>query len=313
MSKILVTGGAGFIGSHLTDVLVQEGHTVFVMDNLSTGRKEYVNPRARFYELDIRSPQAKNFVVSERFEAIFHLAAQIDVRKSAKDPLTDADINIMGSLNILEAAKVSGVKRFVFSSTGGAMYGQTEQRPTSENYPATPITPYGIGKLAIEHYLQYFRDLFGLSSISLRYSNVYGPRQNSQGEAGVVAIFSDRCLRGKPLQINGDGKQTRDYVYVDDVIKANLLALASNSCGQYNIATGVETDVNAIARLIQESANKKSRIYYGPPRQGDIYQSCLDASRFKKEFAWKAVIDVNEGIRRTVEWFLRNAPYVPSA
>jgi len=227
--KILVTGGAGFIGSHLVDRLIKEGHKVVIIDNLSTGKKENLNPRAKFYQLDICSPKISEVFKKEKPKAVFHLAAQIDLRKSVNDPVFDANINILGSLNLIQnflqnlKFKIQNSK-FIFSSTGGAMYGNADIIPTPENYSARPISPYGIAKLSIEYYLYYYQKVFGLNFISLRYGNVYGPRQDSKGEAGVVAIFCDKILTGATSIINGNGRQTRDYVYVDDVVEANILA-----------------------------------------------------------------------------------------
>lgn len=301
--KILVTGGAGFIGSNLVDELIKQSHEVLVIDNLSTGNKANLNPKAKFFELDIADNKLAEVFTAEKPEIIFHLAAQIDVRKSVADPVWDAQQNILGSINLLENCKNHGVKKVIFSSTGGAIYGDTDKIPTNEEHPALPISPYGIAKLTIEKYLHYYQTVFGLPYVILRYSNVYGPRQNSKGEAGVVAIFCDYLLAGKQPVINGDGKQTRDYVFVGDVIKANLLALDSNKIDIYNIGTGVETDVNELAKLIKNNIETKQEFSHGPAKEGEQQRSCLDTGKAKKELGLQPEINLVAGIEQTVSWF----------
>jgi UDP-glucose 4-epimerase len=243
MARILVTGGAGFIGSHVADHLVAAGHDVAVVDNLSTGRREFVPPQAEFFLYDISSPEAAELIRSWRPEALVHHAAQMNVRFSVADPVTDARENILGSLNLFQAAMEAQVKKIIFASTGGAIYGDEAPIPARETDSPWPDSPYGIAKLAVEHYLRYYQQEHGLTTISLRYANVYGPRQNGLGEAGVVAIFIEKFLAGQQPIINGDGLQTRDFVYVKDVVAANLQALDYPHSGTFNIGTGRETDI----------------------------------------------------------------------
>lgn len=300
--KILITGGAGFIGSHIQDAYIKKGLKVIVVDNLSTGDKKNLNPKAKFYKADITSPQIRSIIKKEKPDIVNHCAAQIDVRKSVADPVWDAKVNILGIINLLEAALEAKVKKFIFASSGGAIYGDTNVIPTPETHLAKPASPYGIGKLASEKYLHYYNLQYGLEYVSLRYANIYGPRQNSKGEAGVVAIFTDKVLAGKQPIINGNGKQTRDYVYVDDVAKANLLALKAKT-GIYNISTGIETDVNHIFDKIIKSAGAKIKIKFGPAKPGEQKRSCLDWGLARKTMGWTPKVNVNEGIERTVEWF----------
>jgi len=301
--RILVTGGAGFIGSNLVDALIDAGHQVLVVDNLSTGNKNNLNPKAKFLQLDIKDKKLAEVFSSEKPEIVFHLAAQIDVRKSVADPIWDAEQNILGSVSLLENCKQSKVKKIIFSSSGGAIYGDTDKIPTTEDQPERPISPYGIAKLTIDKYLAYYQQVFGLPYISLRYSNVYGPRQNSKGEAGVVAIFCDKILAGQQPVINGDGKQTRDYVYVADVVKANLLALDSDKVGAYNIGTSVETDVNDLAELIKQAAGSDLELSHGPAKAGEQQRSCLDFYKAEKELGWQPAVNLEDGIKKTFEWF----------
>jgi len=302
--KILVTGGAGFIGSHVADAYINQGHEVVIIDNLSTGRKEFVNPKARFFELDIRSDKAHRLILEEKFDVINHHAAQINVRKSTDDPIFDADVNILGTLNLLEAAKKTGVKRFIFASTGGAIYGEQDYFPANEEHPTKPISPYGIGKLTVEKYLYYYNYVFGMSYVVLRYSNVYGPRQNPHGEAGVVAIFCERMLTGEKATINGDGKQTRDYVFVEDVVRANVLALETDHVNEiYNIGTGKETDVNTIFCKLRDMIDLKIEEFHGPAKPGEQRRSVIDPAKAEKLLGWKPVYDLEEGLKATVEFF----------
>lgn len=301
--KILVTGGAGFIGSHTVDLLVERGDTVWVVDDLSSGRLENLNPEAEFHQLDISEEGLLLMFAEEKFDAVMHCAAQIDVRKSVADPVFDARANILGTLNLLECARRTGVKRFCFSSTGGAIYGDTDQRPTPVGAPCEPISPYGVAKLSIEHYLRFYRVVHGLESYVLRYGNVYGPRQNPHGEAGVVAIFARRMLEGQPLTINGDGLQTRDYVFVEDVARANVLALSAPTGGLVNVGTGVESDVNRVFQLLNESLGAGREESHGPPMPGEQRTSCLDVSATREALGWTPRVALDEGIRRTADWF----------
>jgi len=301
--KILVTGGAGFIGSNLVDALINVGHDVCVVDNLSTGQKENLNAKAKLFEMDIADKKLSEVFDREKPEAVFHLAAQIDVRKSVADPVADAQINILGSINLLENCKKFGVKKFIFSSTGGAIYGDADIIPTPETYEQKPISPYGICKLSVEKYLHYYHVVFGLPYIILRYANVYGPRQNFQGEAGVVAIFCSKLLAGNQPTIWGAGKQTRDYVFVGDVVAANLAALKSDKVDIYNVGTSVETDVNQLAEEIKKNISTDLEFSYGEAKVGEQQRSCLDYSKIKKELGWEPKVKLIEGIKKTVEWF----------
>ncbi|RLC39550.1 MAG: UDP-glucose 4-epimerase [Candidatus Nealsonbacteria bacterium] len=301
--KILVTGGAGFIGSHLTDKLIEQGHKVTVVDNLSTGKKENLNPKAKFYQLDIQSPEIAGVFEKEKPEIVFHFAAQIDVRKSVENPIESAKVNILGSLNLLENSRKYGVKKIIFASSGGAIYGETDVIPTPESYPENPQSPYGIEKLAIEKYLNFYRKTLGLNYIALRLANVYGPRQNSKGEAGVIAIFCDKMLKNKEVIINGDGEQTRDFVFVDDVVEAVLLAMEKEKSGIYNIGTAKETSINEIFRKIKELTNSNCQEIHGPEKPGEQKRSCLDYSRAKEELNWQPKYSLEEGLRETIEWF----------
>jgi UDP-glucose 4-epimerase len=301
--KVLVTGGAGFIGSHLVDALLERGDEVLVLDDLSTGDRANLNPGPRFFELDIRDRAAADLVRSEKPDAIAHLAAQMSVSRSVREPVFDGEVNVLGSLNVAMAAVDAG-SRIVFSSTGGALYGDAETIPTPETAPAWPVSPYGIAKLAFEHYLFGFRAQYGLSYLALRYANVYGPRQNPHGEAGVVAIFCEGMLGKRKYTINGPGTDTRDYVYVDDVVAANLLALDSDVCDHLNVGTGRQADTNTIHRLVAERLGKPPDAEHGPARPGDLRASALDAAKIEATLGWKPKVDLEEGIARTVDWFL---------
>lgn len=303
--RILVTGGAGFIGSHIVDALVDRGHRVTVLDDLSSGQEENLNRRAKFIKGDVTN-QKKLESVFKRVEpeAIFHLAAQINVRASVEHPTIDAECNILGSLRLIDMAAKAGVKKLIFSSTGGAMFGDDAQYPANEDEPATPLSPYGLAKLTIEKYLDFYHRERGLAYISLRYGNVYGPRQNPHGEAGVIAIFTSLMLDGKAPVINGDGTQTRDYVYVGDVVKANLAALDSEiDEGVFHVGTSKETDVNEIFRLVNWQFGKAFEATNGPAKNGEVKRSALDASKAEALLGWKPEVDTSEGITATVTWF----------
>ena len=300
--KVLVTGGAGFIGSHVVDAHLDEGHEVVVVDSLVTGRRETVNPRARLLELDIRDPALREVFARERPEIVNHHAAQASVVASVADPTHDADVNVMGTLNLLELAREFGARRFIFASTGGAIYGEPERIPADETHPTLPLSPYGISKMAGEHYVRFFGGA-GMSFAILRYANVYGPRQDPHGEAGVVAIFTNAMLSGNRPTIFGDGTQTRDFVYVEDVARANVLAAASEESGLVNIATGVETSIEELYRLLASATGFREPPVYAPPRTGDVYRIALDPRRAEEWLGWVADISLAEGLRRTVEWF----------
>ena len=306
--KILVTGGAGFIGSHVADAFVDKGHSVVVVDDLSMGRKTNVHAKARFVQRDIRDEKIKELFQEEKFEVVNHHAAQMDVRKSVEDPLFDASVNVLGTLNLLENCKRFGVRKFIFASTGGAIYGEQDYFPADENHPARPISPYGVSKLAIEKYLFYYGEVYGLHHVVLRYANVYGPRQNPHGEAGVVAIFASRMLQGGQPVINGDGGQTRDYVFVQDVVRANVLALEFSKTDTFNIGTGVETDVNTLFMLLREFSGAKCEEKHGPPKEGEQRRSVLDASKAQHLLGWSPTVLLREGSCLTVGHFKDHSP-----
>ena len=298
-----MTGGAGFIASHLVDALVDRGDDVLVLDDLSTGDHSNLNPEARFFELDIRDPAAAELVRSERPQSISHHAAQMSVSRSVAEPVFDAEVNILGSLNLAQAAIETG-SRMVFASTGGALYGDADVIPTAETAPAWPVSPYGISKLSFEHYLFGFHRTRGLSYSALRYGNVYGPRQNPHGEAGVVAIFCEGLLGKRPFKIHGAGTDTRDYIHVADVVRANLLALDSDLCDHFNVGTGQQADTNTIYRLIAERMGKPLAVEHGPDRAGDLKASALDSTKIREALGWKPEVSLEDGVAETVDWFL---------
>ena len=305
--KVLVTGGAGFIGSHVCDQFVRAGHEVIALDNLSSGKKENLDPRVRLAVLDIRSPEAAELIRSEKPHAICHLAAQMDVRRSVEDPRFDAEANILGMLNLLEAARVSGVKKVIFSSTGGAIYGEQDVFPAPESHATRPVSPYGVSKASGELYLGYYRAQYGLQYVALRYANVYGPRQNPHGEAGVVAIFSQRLVAGSPCTIFGDGGQTRDFVFGPDVARANLLAFEKDYVGAVNIGTGIETDINRLFTLLAQAAGSNIQATHAPGKPGEQRRSCIDASLARKVLGWEPTVGIADGLRQTVEFFRAKA------
>jgi UDP-glucose 4-epimerase len=304
--NVLVTGGAGFIGSNLADALVHNGHNVTIIDNLLTGKRRNIPPQAEFFELDIARPEIDNVFEKGKFQILFHLAAQMDVRKSVENPAIDAEINILGGLNLLQAAVRHKVKKVIFSSTGGAIYGEQEEFPASENHAANPVSPYGVTKLAFEKYLFFYNFQHGLPYVSLRYANVYGPRQNSEGEAGVVAIFCKKLLSGQKAVINGDGLQTRDFVFVDDVVQANLLAMNFDSSMAFNVGTGIETDINTIFDKIKSSAGSSHRRINGAPKSGEQRRSCISYDKIKRYMGWSPLVNLDQGIEQTVAYFKAN-------
>jgi UDP-glucose 4-epimerase len=307
--RILVTGGAGFIGSNITDHLLSLGHEVVVMDDLSTGFAENINPAAGFLEMDIRTDEAHQAVLSGGFDAICHHAAQMDVRRSVREPVFDSSVNIGGTLNILEAARASGVKRVVYASTGGAVYGEPEYIPVREDHPVNPICHYGVSKHTVEHYLFLYRHLYGLGYVVLRYPNVYGPRQNPWGEAGVTAIFTVKYLSGTPPRINGDGEQLRDYVHVADIARANALALDLSrpelSGGIFNIGWGQGHSVRELDALIRELTGTTLEPEYGPPLPEEILKVSLDATRARTILGWKPTIPFEKGLKDLVAFHRR--------
>jgi UDP-glucose 4-epimerase len=301
--KVLVTGGAGFIGSHLVDRLVQEGHEVIIVDNLATGKRRNINRAARFYKLDIQSWRLERVFRNERPNVVMHLAAQMDVRKSVEDPMFDAQVNILGTLNVLQQAVRHGVRKVVFSSSGGAIYGEQETCPAPESHLTQPLSPYGLSKLCGEQYLSYFQRVSGLQVVSLRYANVYGPRQDPEGEAGVVAIFIQKLLNNEQAVINGNGRQTRDFVFVEDVVDANLGMMGQETKGTYNVGTGTETSVNDLFRMLIQLTGSTCKEVHGPTKKGEQARSVIDSTKLRQELSWEPKTDLNEGLRKTVDYF----------
>jgi len=306
--NILVTGAAGFIASHVADACVTAGHAVTIVDDLSGGSMENVNPKAVFHRADIRDAVIGEHFRREKFDVVIHHAAQMDVRRSVDDPAFDASVNIIGSINLLEHSLKNGVKKFIFASTGGAIYGEQDHFPADESHPQRPLSPYGISKLAVEKYLFYYGEVHGLKSIALRYGNVYGPRQNPHGEAGVVAIFATKMLAGGQPVINGEGRQTRDYVYVGDVVRSNMFALGYDKAGVFNVGTGVETDVNTIFRTLRDLAGSSCREEHGPAKKGEQLRSVIDPGLLKRTFGWSPETTVADGLRKTMEYFKSKQP-----
>ena len=308
--RVLLTGGAGFIGSHCADAFVADGDALTILDDLSSGVRAHVPAAAVFHRIDIRSPEAARLAREGRFDVVVHCAAQMDVRKSVADPRFDAQVNIDGTLNLLEAIRASSPSaRFVFASTGGALYGDRAEVPTSESARCAPQSPYGVAKLAVEHYLGYYARVHGLDAVALRFSNVYGPRQDPHGEAGVVAIFCDRILDGAPLTIYGDGRQTRDYVYVMDVVQAVRLAAhgtfrdAVDGARALNIGTGRETDVITLATLLSTAADAPLRVEHAPARAGEQSRSAVRNDAAARALGWRPATDLEDGLRQTWSWF----------
>ncbi|UCG25846.1 MAG: NAD-dependent epimerase/dehydratase family protein [Chloroflexota bacterium] len=301
--KVLLTGGAGFIGSHVADLYLEHGYDVAIVDDLSTGRTSNLNPKATFYQLDIRSPDLPAVFERERPDFVNHHAAQIDVRRSVEDPKFDADVNVLGSLNVIECARKHGVRRLVYISTGGAVYGEPEYLPCDELHPIKPICPYGASKHIVEHYLHMYQVNYGLEYAVLRYPNVYGPRQDPKGEAGVVAIFTGQMLADKQVTIFGDGEQERDFVYVGDCAKANLLALQSENSGIYNIGSGTGKSVNQLFSALQTITTYAPQPSYGPARLGETRKTYLEATKARQELGWQPKVSLMEGLQHTVAYF----------
>ena len=303
MEKILVTGGAGFIGSHVVELFLEKGYEVIIIDDLSTGRESNIDPRAKFYKMDIRSPEVREVFAAERPDYVSHHAAQMDVRHSVAQPLFDADVNILGSINLIECAKEFGVKRFIYISTGGAVYGEPERVPCDETHPVNPICPYGASKHTVEHYLFMYHANYGLNYMVLRYPNVYGPRQNPHGEAGVVAIFTGKMLAGESVTINGDGDQTRDYVYVGDCAYANYLAVTvDHKPGIYNLGWGRPTSVNDIFETLTKIIAYPHPANHGPAKVGETRHIYLDSSKIKADLGWTPTLTLQEGLEKTVAY-----------
>ena len=299
-----MTGGAGFIGSHVVDGLIRAGHEVAVVDNLATGNRRNLNPEARFYEADIRSPQLGRIFDEFRPEIVDHHAAHADVRESVDDPMYDADVNVLGSLNVFQQAVRTGARKIVFISSGGACYGEPIELPCREDHPIRPLSPYGASKAAIELYLHLYRETYGLDYTVLRYANIYGPRQDMLSEEGrVVAIFSQLMLTGGQPKINGDGAQQRDFLYVSDAVDANLIALEQGGGEAYNLGVGQPTSVNQIFTLIKQLSGYQGEPVHLDAKPGEVYQIYLDASKARRELGWRAAVGLEEGLRLTVEYF----------
>lgn len=304
--KVLVTGGAGFIGSHVVDTLISAGYEVVVVDDLSTGRLSNLNPAATFYQVDIRSPQLAEVFEKERPDYVDHHAAQMDVRRSIADPLFDAEVNVIGSINLIECCRRYDVKRLVYISTGGAVYGEPEYLPCDEAHPVNPICPYGASKHTVEHYLFMYSQNYGLDYVVLRYPNVYGPRQDPHGEAGVVAIFTGQMLAGGQVVINGDGEQQRDFVFVEDCARANLMAMTNQNANQiFNLGYGRGTTVNEIFATLKRITGYQLPAVHGPAKVGETRQIYLDATKAQKDLGWQPTVDLEEGLQQTVDYFKR--------
>ncbi len=314
MKKVLVTGGAGFIGSHVVDGYLEQGWKVVVVDNLSSGKKKNLNEKAKFYQMDITDKRLDKIFAEEKFKLVNHHAAQINVRVSVKKPMFDAGVNILGTLNLLDNCIKHRVNNFVFISSGGAVYGEPLDLPVDEHYPKNPLSPYGVSKHTIEHYLHYYRKTYGLNYLSLRYGNVYGARQDPYGEAGVIAIFTQQMLQGKRPKIFGDGEQLRDYIHVSEAVNINLLAsqkieslnerkLSSPDDLAYNAGTGKGSSVNLLYQLLAEITGFKVQPIYAPERKGEIRRIFLNTDKAKKELDWQSQLTLNEGLEKTVDWF----------
>lgn len=301
--KILVTGGAGFIGSHVADGFIEAGHDVVIVDDMSSGVKTNINPKAKFHQIDIREDAVADVFAQERPEVLCHHAAQINVRKSVSDPVFDSQVNIGGLLNLLEIGRRNGLRKVLLASTGGAIYGEQETFPAPETHNTAPLSPYGIAKRASEYYLFFYAQQYGIDYVALRYGNVYGPRQNPHGEAGVIAIFAQKLLRGEQPVINGDGEQTRDYVFVRDIVRGNLAALKADYRGAINLGTGVETDVNKLFRTLVQLGGFAATEQHGPPMPGEQRRSVIDNSLAGRILGWQPSVSLEEGLKQTLEFF----------
>jgi UDP-glucose 4-epimerase len=305
--KVLVTGAAGFIGSHVADAFIERGNDVVILDNLTSGKHENINPKATFVQGDITDEKlVRQLFAEHKFDIVNHHAAQLDVRKSVSDPIFDAHQNIIGTLTLLEAAREQGrLKRFMFASTGGAIYGEQDYFPADEKHPARPISPYGITKRSVELYLHYYQQIFGIEYVSFRYTNVYGPRQNAHGEAGVVAIFINKLLAGEQATIHGEGKQTRDYVYVGDVVRAHMLAVEKlNGSDIFNVSTAKETDVNRIFEVLSHhTTGGEAKAHHGPAKAGEQMRSVCSYQHINEVLGWEPKVELMDGLQETVASF----------
>ena len=304
--NIVVAGGAGFIGSHIVDAYIAEGHNVFIVDDMSSGEKRNINPGAKFHKMSIGDPKIKQLFADEKIEIVNNHAAQISVRVSVEEPQADAKVNIIDTLNLYECARAAKVRRVIFASSGGAIYGEQDYYPADEKHSKRPLSPYGVTKLANEKYLGYYKAVHGLENVIFRYTNVYGPRQNPHGEAGVIAIFALKMLKGETPLINGDGTQTRDYVFVRDVARANVLALNDNARGIYNCSTGTEFSVNTLHQLLQLKIGKHFKRQHGEAKAGEQRRSVCTSSKLKNLLGWNTSVTFEEGLSQTVDWFKAN-------
>ena len=304
--NILVTGGAGFIGSQVADAYIENNHRVVIIDDMSTGRKEFINSKAIFCETTIADPSIAKIIKEENIQVINHHAAQISVHDSVKNPVADAKSNIIGTLQLLQNTVTLGIRKFIFASTGGAIYGDQDYFPAREDHPQKPTSPYGLSKLSVEGYLRYYQEQHGLSTTILRYGNVFGPRQNPHGEAGVVAIFCNRLLNGRAPVINGDGEQTRDYIFVGDVVRANIMALEPSCSGIFNVGTGQETSVNELTQSLLRIVESDITAIIAQGRDYEQRRSCLDYKKIKESMGWDPEISLEEGLLETYEFFKKN-------
>ncbi|MDR3257035.1 MAG: NAD-dependent epimerase/dehydratase family protein [Endomicrobium sp.] len=302
--KVLITGGAGFIGSNIADVLIKKGHVVVVLDNLSSGKKENINKQAGFYKIDVFDKKAvKDVFNKEKPQIVIHNAAQIDVRKSVADPFFDAEVNILGSINVLNSCVENRVKKIIFASSGGTIYGECNNSAPNEESKINPMSPYGIAKNSVENYIKFYSAVHGLSYIILRYGNVYGPRQDPHGEAGVIAIFAAKMLKNEEIMVFGDGKQMRDYVYVADVVNANLKALIKGKNQIINIGTSKALSINELVRVMSKISGYSKKAIYKPKRDGELFKSFVNISKAKKLLSWEPKFNIESGIKETIKYF----------
>lgn len=312
MADIMVTGGAGFIGSNLIDILISHGYSIAVIDDLSTGNKDNLPENIRLHRVDVRSAAVHRIFDIEKPKYLFHLAAQLNVRRSVSDPAFDADVNVMGVINLLQSARDAGVEKIIFTSTGGAIYGEQEYFPADEKHPTNPDSPYGITKLTSEKYIQFFYKTYGLKYNIFRLANIYGPRQSVIGEAGVVAVFYDRMLAGEEAVINGDGNQTRDFVYVGDVVNALVKAIDHEECDIFNIGTSKETSILELFRTMREISGSNQREKFGAAKSGEQLRSVITYDRAREKLGWEPVTDLKTGLQHTYEYFKSKYQHLPA-